>query len=56
VWLAILPMNLAGLAGLLKLFLDFDAGAVDQVINRLTVLHTQMLMFQPHGRQRNAEV
>jgi hypothetical protein len=34
--LAIPPVNLAGLAEPLKLFLDFDAGAVDELIDRLS--------------------
>ena len=42
--LTIPPVNLAGLAEPLKLFLDFDAGAVDQMIDRLTVLPSRMLL------------
>ena len=51
--LAIPPVNLAGLAEPLKLFLDFDAGAVDQVIDRLTILRSRMLPPPPAAAKRN---
>jgi hypothetical protein len=51
--LAIPPAKLAGLAEPLKLFLDFDAGAVDQVMDRLTILRSQMLPPPPTARKRN---
>jgi hypothetical protein len=44
---------LAGLPEPLKLFLDFDAKSVDELIERLTVLRAQMLPPPPKPGKRN---
>ena len=51
---AIPPIPLAGLPEPLKLFLDFDAKSVDELIERLTVLRAQMLPPPPKPRKRNS--
>jgi hypothetical protein len=50
---ALPPLPLAGKAEPVKLFMDFDANAVDFLIERLTILRGQMLPPLPAPGKRN---
>src|SRR5262245_28603775 len=51
--LAIPPVPLAGQAKPLRLFLDFDAEAVDAIIDRLMTLRSQMFEPPREASRRN---
>jgi hypothetical protein len=46
-------LPIAGLSQPLRVHMDFDAGVVDQIIERLTVLRAQMLPKPPAPRKRH---
>jgi hypothetical protein len=47
------PLRVEGLRDRLRVKLDFDAGVVDQMIERLLVLRAQMLPALPAPTKRN---
>ena len=51
--LALPDLPIAGLSTPLRVRLDFDAGTIDQMIERLTILRAQMLPRQPAPKKRN---
>lgn len=51
--LAVPPLPLEGLTEPLRITLDFDAAAVDEILRRLTELREQMPAVPPAPRQRN---
>lgn len=51
--LAVPPLPLEGLPEPLRITLDFDAAAVDEILRRLTHLREQMPAVPPTPRQRN---
>jgi hypothetical protein len=51
--LALPPLPLAGLAKPIVVLMDFDAGTIDAILERLTVLRSQMLPPLPRPGKRN---
>ena len=51
--LAVPPLRIVGFPKPLDVFMDFDAQSVDAMIERLTVLRSQMLPPLPAPAQRN---
>jgi hypothetical protein len=51
--LALPDLPLAGLSTPLRVRSDFDAGTIDLMIERLTILRAQMLPKMPVARKRN---
>ncbi len=51
--LAVPPLPIAGMPEPLAVYMDFDAKSVDAMIERLTVLRSQMLPPLPAPAQRN---
>jgi hypothetical protein len=51
--LAVPPLRIVGFPKTLDVFMDFDAESVDAMIERLTVLRSQMLPPLPAPAQRN---
>jgi hypothetical protein len=47
------PLRIVGFPKTLDVFMDFDAESVDAMIERLTVLRSQMLPPLPAPAQRN---
>jgi hypothetical protein len=47
------PMPVQGLSMPINIHLDFDAGTVDEMLNRLTVLRLQMLPKLSAAKKRN---
>jgi hypothetical protein len=47
------PLPVAGLPEPIVVQMDFDAGTVDQIIERLTILRAQMLPALPKPMKRN---
>ena len=43
------PLPMAGLAEPLKVHMDFDAAAIDELVSRLTMLRVQMLPAPKHN-------
>ena len=46
-------LPVAGAAEPLRVHMDFDAGVVDQIIERLTILRAQMLPRPPAAKKRH---
>ena len=51
--LAVPPLPIVGLEEPLRVNIDFEADMVDQIIARLTVLRSQMLLAPPKTGERN---
>jgi hypothetical protein len=51
--LAVPPLRIAGMAESLAVFMDFDAQSVDAMIERLTILRSQILPAPPKPEKRN---
>lgn len=51
--LSLPDLPVAGLTKPIKVRVDFDAGTVDQMIERLTILRAQMLPRLPAPKKRN---
>jgi hypothetical protein len=51
--LSLTGMPIAGMAGPVRVNIDFDAGVVDQMIERLLVLRAQMLPKPLPARKQN---
>ena len=51
--LAVPPLRLAGMPEPLAVYMDFDAKTVDAMLERLTILRTQMLPPLPPSDKRN---
>ena len=47
------PLPVEGLPTPINIHLDFDAGTVDEMLDRLTVLRAQMLPKPPGAKKRN---
>jgi hypothetical protein len=47
------PLPLAGLAQPLNVHLDFDSKAIEEMIDRLTMLRAKMLPASPRRGERN---
>jgi hypothetical protein len=47
------PLPVEGLPTPVNIHLDFDAGTVDEMLDRLTVLRAQMLPKPPAAKKRN---
>jgi len=51
--LAVPPLRIVGFPKPLDVYMDFDAGSVDAMLERLTVLRSQMLPPMPAPAKRN---